>query len=120
MTKSKSDTDTYRQDMDEIARETGWTLRRFAWPFAGLVIFLSVLGFGLNSVGLIGRTAVEREVFEQSYQRSAAQEARFNTMNAELTAVQARLAAGSLTDVQRADLQAQAAALTIQINQMEK
>jgi len=90
------------------------------WLTALFFIVLGVIVFALNSAGVIGRTIVERAVFEQSYQRSAAEEARLNTFTAELAGIEARLGAGNLTDVQRDDLSAQAAALRIQINQMEQ
>lgn len=94
----------------------GW----FVWLLALFVLAIVVFGI-VGAGGKIFSTAVEREVFEQSYQRSAAEEARYNTMKAELTGVETRLrSGGNLTEVQRSDLEAQAAALRVQINTMEK
>ncbi len=92
------------------------------WLWVTLLIAVSVGVFVFTgAAGKLFVTAVEREVFEQSYQRSAAEEARYNTLTAELAGVQARLSSGeSLTDVQRDDLSAQAAALQIQIQMMER
>lgn len=84
-----------------------------------LVIFTMVALTALRAGGLVFWTAVEREVFEQSYQRSAAEQAKFNMLNAELTGAETRLRSGGLTASQRSDLEAQAAALRLQINAME-
>jgi len=102
---------------DEEKKEFG---KWWVWVLALFVLTIVVLGL-VGAGGKIFSTAVEREVFEQSYQRSAAEEARYNTMKAELTGVETRLrSGGNLTDVQRSDLEAQAAGLRVQINTMEQ
>ena len=62
----------YRKEAGEIARETSWTFWRFLPIFLVAITILSLVGFGLNSLGLFGKTVVERKVFENSYQRSTA------------------------------------------------
>lgn len=105
----------YRKQASLAAREAGWTFRRFLPLVAGGAIVLSALGFGIHSLGMIGRTAVEREVFEQSYQRSAAIRARIATDEATLAEIERQLANPSLESAARARLEAQAAAARVRI-----
>ncbi len=62
----------YRDEVRHGVKEVGWTFWKVL-PI-GIVILMVVggIGFGLNSLGLIGSTIVERKVFENSYQRSEA------------------------------------------------
>lgn len=86
------------------------------WVWVLALVVLSVIVLGATGAGLrIFGVAVEREVFEQSYQRSAAEEARLKTLNAELVGARARLQQGNLTTTQEADLRAQIAGLEAQI-----
>lgn len=103
-----------KEDRKEFRR---WG-RTATWVVAFAFVVLTIIGGVLHASGKLFNTAVEREVFEQSYQRSAAETQRFNTLTAELEGAEARLSAGNLNDVQRADLEAHAAALRIQIRQM--
>lgn len=87
------------------------------------VLFLTVISaltfFTLSAVGLIGQTAIQREVFEQSYQRSAAEDAKLATFKAERIAIQAQLRRSDLGPSLRADYEAQLAAINFQINTIE-
>lgn len=86
------------------------------WVWVLALVVLSVVVLGATGAGLrIFGVAVEREIFEQSYQRSAAEEARLNTLNAELVGARTRLQQGGLTATQEADLRAQIAGLEAQI-----
>ena len=60
---------SYRDEMNEVAKETSWTSWRFLPIFIVSVVILTALGFGLRSLGLWGGTVVERKVFENSYLR---------------------------------------------------
>ena len=93
----------------------GW----FFW-FVLLMVGASVIFGGLRAVGLIGQTAVERMVFEQSYQRQAGDNAKLNTFLAEKAALESLLRSQSITDAERADYQAQLSAINIQINSLER
>lgn len=77
-----------------------------------LVIVTGVVAMGLRVAGV----ATERVIFENSYQKSAGDTARLNTMRAELVAIEARLRSGNLDEVQRSDLEAQAAGVRFQLN----
>lgn len=86
------------------------------WLWVLLLVVISVVALGVLGSGMrIFGVAVEREIFEQSYQRSAAETARLNILNAELVGARSRLQQGSLTATQEADLRAQIAGLEAQI-----
>lgn len=77
-----------------------------------LIIVTSVAGFGLRYAGIFG----ERIIFENSYQKHSADDARQSGLEAELVGITARLRAGGLTQSQQADLEAQKASVTYQLN----
>ena len=106
----------YRAEAGRVARDTRWTFWRFL-PIALIVIVvLCVVGFGLRSAGIIGKTAVEREVFEQSYQRTASFEARIATDEAALAAIEGQLLNPDLDENTRFNLEAQASAARVRIS----
>ena len=84
------------------------------WIIAVGMIVLIPLGFGLHSAGIIGKTIVEREVFEQSYQYTAAQKAKIANFEAQMAEIDRQLA-GQLDDATRQNLEAQAAAIRVQL-----
>lgn len=77
-----------------------------------LLIVTGVIFYSLNSLGLIGRTIIERKVFENSYQKKAADEDALSTYDAQLSILERRLRS-SLTDSERAELQAQIDSINI-------
>lgn len=109
----------YRKDMSEVARESGWTVRRFAPLVVGTIIAATVLGFALNSLGIIGRTVVEREVFENSYQRSTSLQERIAVERATLAEIERKLRSPDLDPSIRANLEAQASASRIRLSTAE-
>lgn len=96
--------------MGEKLEATGWWI----WAVAMLVILVVVVG-GLNAAGIIGKTWVERKVFEQSYQRSEGLKERIATFEAQLAEINARLAANPNQSTTQS-LMAQKAAITVQLN----
>ncbi len=93
--------------MDEIKRELGsWWM----WVL-GLTVVTAVVFGVLNSVGLIGRTAVERMVFEESIQRSSAVKAKIATYRAQIAALEGRLAGATVE--KKAEIQGQIDSLNI-------
>ena len=82
--------------------------------FFGIIIVTSIIGFGLSSLGLIGRTVVERKVFENSFQYSEARKAAIATYEAQLAEVE-RMLAGNLDEATRSNLEAQAAGIRINL-----
>lgn len=79
--------ENYRNEASKVARETRWTFLRFLPIFIVVVIILSVLGFGLRSVGLIGSTVVERTVFKQSFQYKEGMEQRAAILGANISEI---------------------------------
>ena len=105
----------YRTEMREIAKESRWTFFRFLPLFVFAVLILASFFFGLRAIGLIGSTAVEREVFEQSYQRSEALRSQIATDEAVLAEIARKLANPNLDDDTRHNLEAQASAARMRI-----
>lgn len=90
------------------------------WLWITLLLVVSTIVFGaLNALGIIGRTAVERVVFEQSYQRKAGDNAKLNTFIAEKASLESQLRRNDLSSAQRSDYEAQLAAINIQINSIK-
>lgn len=58
----------YRENATQFKKETRWTFWKFLPIFITFIIVISGLFFGLRSIGLIGSTIVERQVFENSFQ----------------------------------------------------
>lgn len=77
-----------------------------------LLIVTGVIFYSLNSLGLIGRTIIERKVFENSYQKKASDKDALSTYDAQLSILERRLRS-SLTDSERTELQAQIDAIRI-------
>lgn len=88
----------------------GWWM----WVFA-LLVLTGIVIFGLKSVGLIGRTIVERKVFENSFQYSEARKTEIATFEAQLAEIDRKLVS-NLDENTRANLEAQAAAIRIHLN----
>jgi hypothetical protein len=75
------------------------------------VVVLSMTGY----LGKITGTAVEREVFEQSYQRSASLNSRMAAYQAQLAQINSKLMTETDTEIVNG-LKAQKAMLEVQIN----
>ena len=87
------------------------------WIWILFLVFVSIpVLFGLNAAGIIGRTVIEREVFSRSYQREAGDTLKAKTFRAQLTEIERRLANPGLSEYERSNLEAQAAAIRINIS----
>ena len=106
----------YRNDLKEIEKEARWTFWKFLPIFLMVVILLTALGFGLNSIGLFGRTVVERKVFENSFQRSESIKARIANDEAVIAQIEGQLENPNLDENTRFNLNAQANAARVRIN----
>lgn len=103
------------RDARRVESDARWTFGRFLPLFLIVIVVLAAIGFGLRSAGVIGGTIVEREVFENSYQRSAALEAEIANNEAVLAEIERKLANQNLDSDTRANLEAQASAARIRI-----
>lgn len=98
--------------IDKDKREFGgWWL----WVVGLLVISIPVF-WGLNMIGLFGKTVTERIIFEQSYQKKAGDKSKLRIFTAQKAAVKRRLSNPNLTSEQRTELEAQLSAIDIQLS----
>ncbi len=87
------------------------------WLWVVFLIIISSIIFGvLNYIGLIGHTIVERKVFENSFQYSEARKSEIATFEAQLAEIDRKLSNPNLDPNTRTNLEAQAAAIRIQLN----
>lgn len=105
----------FRNDASQVAREARWTFFRFLPLFLLVTVVLSIVSFVMFSGGKIGRTVVERKVFEQSYQRSAALESQIATDEATLAEIERKLTNPNLDENTRFNLEAQASAARVRL-----
>lgn len=85
------------------------------WMWMLMLVAVSLVTFGaLSYVGIIGRTVVERKVFENSFQYSETRKAAIASYNAELSEIQHKLN-GNITEQTRTNLEAAASAIRIRI-----
>lgn len=97
--------------IDQEKREFGkWWL----WVLL-LVMITAIAGFALRGAGVFGG----RIIFENSYQKHSADNARRSALEAELVGINTRLQSGDLTETQRSDLKAQRAAVQFQLNKVD-
>lgn len=100
---------------EEESKALNWVLKKATIYVVIGAVLLFVLGFGLNALGLIGHTVVEREVFENSFQRQMSLQSSINQDLAVLAEIDAMLADPTISPGVRAGLNAQAAAARIRI-----
>lgn len=106
----------YRKEAVEVARDSRWTFFRFL-PLAIIVVLvLFALGFGLNSIGLFGGTVVKRKIFENSFQYSEARKGEIAVFAAQQAEIERQLSNPGLDAGTRANLEAQAASLRVQLS----
>jgi len=105
----------YREDMQNVHKKARWTFWKFLPLTIIVILFLSVLGFGLHSLELWGSTVVERKVFEASYQRTESIKAQIATDEAVLAEVEMQLRNPELDESTRYSLEAQATAAKVRI-----
>jgi hypothetical protein len=89
--------------MDQEKKELGaW----YMWVLL-LVVVGAIVLMGLNYFGVFTTTIVERKVFEQSYQKKAADSDAVSTFDAQLSLLRRKLNSGDLSVEERSNLQAQ-------------
>lgn len=90
-----------------------WSVTRWVFTGMGTIIAVSMFFFALGSVGLVGGKAVEREVFENSFQYSEARKSAIARYEAQLAEIESQLRTSDPNDPVRNSLQAQAARLRV-------
>ena len=88
----------------------------FAGWFFWILLIMIVAGIvltSLNYVGLIGKTVVERKVFENSFQYSEARKSAVAGYQAQLVEIDRKLMSPTLNTQTRTTLEAQASGLRI-------
>jgi len=105
----------YRKDAKEVVKETHWTFWKFLPVFLIIVVVLSIIGFGMNSMGLLGKTIVERKVFENSFQRSESLKSEIAMNEAVINEIGNKLLNPNLDANTRFNLKAQLSAATIRV-----
>lgn len=98
--------------MDHEKKEFG---KWWVWVLF-LLMITGVIFTGLNYVGLIGRTVVERKVFENSFQYSEARKTEIATFEAQLAQIERKLSNPNLDNNTRTNLQATADSIKIKLN----
>lgn len=106
----------YRQEVGVGLKEARWTFFKGMPLFLMIIVFLALLGFGLNSLGLFGRTVVNRKVFENSFQYSESRKSEIATFEAQLAEIGRKLSGDNIDAATRTNLEAQASALRIQLS----
>lgn len=95
--------------MDEEKKYIG---KWWIWILFLLIISIIVVSI-LNYVGLIGKTFVERKVFEQSYQKSEADKTAKTAYSAQIALLRGKLNNTNLDSGTKAEIKAQLDALMI-------
>jgi len=87
------------------------------WMWFLLLIAISgVALFMLNSMGLVGKTIIERKVFENSFQYSEARKSEIALFEAQLAEIDRKLMSRDLDENTRVNLEAQAASVRIHLS----
>jgi len=81
-----------------------------------LVVTSGIIFTTLNYFGIIGKTVVERAVFEQSYQKKAGDKQKIAIFKAQLAEITRKLSNPELNNVTRSNLEASASSIRIQLN----
>jgi len=111
----KHEIGSYRNEANEALSDAWWTTWRVI-PLVAFVLFaLGGVGLLLSSGTKVGATAVERVVFENSYQRSESIKQQIATDEANLTEIERKLANPELDKSTRVNLEAQASAARVRL-----
>jgi hypothetical protein len=105
----------YQKEANQFRKDASWTFWRFLPLCLIIIVVLFLIGFGLHSAGLFGKTVVERKVFENSYQRSESLKSQIATDEAVLIEIKRELSNPNLDANTRYNLEAQASAARIRI-----
>lgn len=92
-----------KNEYQQVGRESRW----FVTAMIPTILIVVAVAAVIGAAGKWGRTALERKVFEQSYQRSEGLKARVAIEEATIAGIEARLDNPRLDDDTRAVLRAQ-------------
>ena len=111
----KTEYNEFNKDFKEIK----YIVNKFFWWIVGLILLITAIGFITDGFGLLGKTVLERAVFEQSFQRKAGLEAQLSAYEASLREIELKLRNPNLDKNTRYNLEAQASTLRARINSVE-
>jgi hypothetical protein len=101
--------------MDQDKKEVGgWWM----WILALVAVTVMVMG-GLRMAGIWGQTAIEREVFESSYQKDASDNRQTAIWKAQIAEIDSTLLDMAADDPLRSGLVSQRSALRVQLRALE-
>lgn len=86
----------------------------------GLLIISTIIFTGLNYLGILGNTVVERKVFENSYQYSAGQKDKEAMLQSQKAMIQSKLRSTVIKEEEKAILQSQLDGIEVQLNALER
>lgn len=98
------------QEKREVGKWWLWIL--------GLLVVSSIIFTSLRYLSIIGNTIMERNVFENSYQKTTADKKAYDVYSAQLAEIESRLS-NNLDEQTRQDLEAQRAMLKVQIRALK-
>lgn len=105
----------YRKEVNYIRKEARWTLWKVFPLFLTVILTIGLIGLFVKYLTKVGDTAVERVVFENSYQRSASLSSQLATYEATKAEIEHKLLNQNLDMNTRDALEAQLSALRIRI-----
>jgi uncharacterized membrane protein len=69
----------YRDEMRRVSKDVSWTIWRFLPIFLLVIVILTIIGWGLQSAGIIGKN-IEREVVQHSRQFIESKQAKLQNL----------------------------------------
>lgn len=81
----------YRNDAREVIKETNWTIWKIIPTLLLVAVVITVLGWGLKSVGIIGKD-IDREVVQHSRQYTESKQASLQNLYTQYVGLQTKVA----------------------------
>ena len=105
-----------KNEFERMTKDEKKYISSYAWYFVWLIIAILIVFGVLNALGKVGSTATEAAVFQNSYQKQAADSSAQKMYKSQMAEVQYQLSRGDISDETRHNLEKQASALRVQMN----